>query len=125
VIQLQGTSGGPSFLDVLDANQAPITSADGTVGYGTSTLTIENLTGRLGPSHTITLSGNPLVRISNTVDFAVVTQPSPAPIATSGSATFVLDGLNSNGATTRITISGEDSVAGPFFFTCTVTSWVD
>ncbi|MGA2641782.1 MAG: hypothetical protein ABSG21_12875 [Spirochaetia bacterium] len=121
VINLKGTSGAPSFLSVLDPTGAPIVSAAASVGYGTSsnTLTIENV--RTGTSHSITLTGNPLVGISNMVDFTVNTQPASPTVAYGATETFILGDLNSNVATSVITISGQDSIAGLFFFVFTVT----
>jgi hypothetical protein len=51
----------------------------------------------------------------------VGTQPASGTIAYATSETFVLGNLTSNAATSMVIISGQDSVAGPFCFTFTVT----
>jgi hypothetical protein len=107
-----------TFTDV-GGGQSPVSIGDGTLQYG-DTLTINNVSpGRLAPPHIITLTGNPLVRITNNADFAIGTPPS-TPVADGASTTFVVNSLSQNGAATTVTISGQDSVAGEFFFTFTL-----
>jgi hypothetical protein len=120
VIQLEATLGSPTFLDVLDQFQTAITSAPASVGWEIpATFTIENLTGRLGPNHTITLTGSPVVRVSNTADFTVTT-PTKTSIVTNDFASFDIESFNGGGSTTTVTIGGQDTIAGAFSFTFTV-----
>jgi hypothetical protein len=126
VLQLQGTSGPPSFLSVLDVDGFPIEVAAGDVSYGDNesgrnVLTINNLRPGETSSHTITLTGNPPVRITNTADFAL---DAPAPATLIDDQANTVFGINSmnpaGGATTTVTFGGQDSLAGEFFFTFTV-----
>ncbi len=116
VIQVKGTSGAPSFLSVTDGNQNPITSASGTVWWGANSLGINSLT-RTG---IITLTGSPLVRLMNTVDFSVDTSGTSTTITAGNGTSFSLNSLSPNGATTVVTIGGQESTAGVFLFTFTL-----
>jgi hypothetical protein len=112
-IQLKGTSGPPSFMSVIDTVGLPITDAPGTVTQqGPNTFQINN-----GTLNTITLTGNPLIGISNAAEFTLGTSPSTTIGGDGGSTTFGINDLNGNGATTTVTITGQESVSGTFFFT--------